>query len=493
MMARSRLDVLAGLLVIAYLVAIGTFANSPYGDMPGHLVRASFVVQKLFGEDVDSRLVYQPQFSSYFVGDVILGIFINVFGWRTGSAIWSVLAVAAPLFGLLMLAAAMKMALRQKFVLLLAASVLFTSTFFVIGFHYFQIASGLAVLAFAFALRYALLESAILTFLAMCLSALLSVLIHPAPTIFLVLGIGLLLVIGIAVKKVPSYPRALAVFGCAVLVLVLGVVSSGGSEKFLAWGGVENKLVRLLSLFPRYERELDVPIYFGWLVSCLIGIWLASKQSNRTVFKICLLFTFACLSIYFLMPRETTRGYEVDSRALFFFYVGIVVTGAGMDHREAGAKRVFLGLIAVSALNLVTLIRGLSANDAESRNYLDALHHVFPGSNFLPIETGPFPRTGRYLAHSPSLGWFVNGSLTPYLFSATNRHPQGYFDYADPSYKPDRTWARRGGSVDWRKVELNYDYLVQSGGGDIPGLPPSYSLVYEKASVRVFRVKAPTQ
>jgi hypothetical protein len=474
----ERSVLVAGMLMLlAFCLWSLSLLAAPFGDLPSHLVRSD-IVWKAFANlpsDPESPFLVDFPLRSYLLGDLMLGGLVQLFGWGAGGAVWSTGAFILVPLSVFAIASKLGLARRGSIIAALFSTYPATSQFFVLGFHHFQIAAALLILGFAVVGDALSGRKTSLAWIGYWVLIVVSYFIHPAPFIFGGVVALLLGCYGLWKCRKEFLPRLATLWLPFAALSTLHFVVIGSNESLVSWGSVGDKLLRLGSLSVRYELSVEIA-----LLACLvaIGLWsLLKRPSSPAVHESNLWkLLLTLLIIYFALPRETTTGFEVDSRALFFVQIVMILIVAGrVDTWRTGLP--LLLLVCVLAANLGLVGANLYRNNRWNLQYLELLAKLPPQSRFLPVETGPWPRPGNFMAHTPELAWFVNRSVSPYLFSRTNANPQVYFDYRDPTQAPVRTWYRREGPITWSTFP-GYSHVVVTRPVDLTLMPPGHQVVW---------------
>ncbi len=469
----------AGLLVLAaFCVWSLTLHAAPFGDLPSHVVRAD-IVWKAFAKslpDPDSPFVVDFLLRSYLLGDLLLGGLVQLFGWGLGGALWSTAAFVSIPLSVFALASKLGFPRRSSVIAGLLSTYPATSQFFALGFHHFQIAAALLLVGFGIAIEALSSRKNNWVWIAYWAFIVLSYFIHPAPFIFGGVVALLLGCHGVWKYRTDFLSRLVSLWLPFAILSVLQFFVIGSSESFVSWGSVSDKLLRLGSLSVRYELSVEIALLACFAIA---GLWwlLAGKASQTSHERNLWILLLIFLSIYLALPRETTTGFEVDSRALFFVQIVMVLIVAGRVISHRGGMPLLL-LIGIVAVNLTLVGANLYRNNRWNLQYLELLSKLPPQTRFLPVETGPWPRPGNFMAHTAELAWFVNKSVSPYLFSRTNANPQVYFDYRHPLQVPVRTWYRREGPITWSKFP-GYSHVVVTKPVDLLIMPPGHQVVWQ--------------
>jgi hypothetical protein len=472
-------------MLIVGLLALSAFCAwslslhaAPYGDLPSHLARAD-VVWKAFSSsspDSESPFIVDFPLRSYLLGDLLLGGIVQLVGWGLGGALWSTAAFVSIPLSVFALASKLGFSRRSSVIAGLLSTYPATSQFFTLGFHHFQIAAALLFVGFGVASHALGSQTSRWVWIGYAALILLSYFIHPAPFVF---GGVIALLIGckgLWRHKADFLTSVVGLWLPFAVLSVLQIFVIGSSESFVSWGSIGDKLLRLGSLSVRYELSVEIVLL---ACLCFAGLWQmrVGRQNQVTHERDLWVLLFILLGIYLALPRETTTGFEVDSRALFFVQIVMVLIVAGRGISQGSSCPVFL-LVCTLTANLTLVGANLDKNDRWNLQYLELLSKLPPKTRFLPVETGPWPRPGNFMAHTAELAWFVNRSVSPYLFSRTNTNPQVYFDYRNPLQAPVRTWYRREGPITWSKFP-GYSHVVVTKPVDLLVMPPGHQVVWQ--------------
>jgi hypothetical protein len=81
--------------------------------------------------------------------------------------------------------------------------------------------------------------------------------------------------------------------------------------------------------------------------------------------------------------------------------------------------------------------------------------------------------------------------LMPYAFTADTANPEKYLRYVHKPYRPDETWylsRRPPGSVDWRSVVSDYDFVLATKPFDPRRMPLRTTTIAENGSAELLAI-----
>jgi hypothetical protein len=474
----------AALICTAYIAYLFSLTSFPFQDYPNHLARGTVLADLLFENGARFGHSYGVALSPvpYVLHDLLLAGCIELFGIKTGGALFAALVFMSLPLALLFYLHVTQLAPRAKLFVFLISLYLSADGFFLMAFMGFRLALAEIIVSLALAEMLRRHWSRGL-FGIYVMVLILGYLTHlTAPVFFAaVLGTSALLRVGFRATTVRREIYLLIPVG-ALLGLHFGVLATPHTqtsppEYNYYWGTLHQKLQHLLFEFERFgarpalAMEIILAACLLWPVRNALHVRAFAKLSVLEPLAIAAVF----LALYWVFPREYADSSYVDVRALTITALMLLLTCLNLpDASTSGRTFDTLPVLALAGLlaigNLGYLVLHVGRDDALLAHYRDVAASIPRGATVLPIytkhkegEISPFLHAGSFLVAD-------RAAVIPYLFSRDRGDPMKYFNYVKRPYMPDEDWYKE--QVAWDKaVEQTYE---------VAGRPYTWRFAYSK-------------
>lgn len=490
----TRAALAGGALVAAAHVALFWMLDAlPFQDLPNHLTRAVIEVDLFVhgGARFGDLFAFEPKFSPYMGGDVLLAGLVAAFGHGAAGKLW-VIGVAASLP--LSLAVYLRVTRHTPASIVIACTLslyLSTDWFFVMGMHHYRLAVAFVLLALA-AWEVWLRDGSAGALLGWTLLLATGYLIHLSALLFCALGAGVAALVALAMRET-SWRRSV-IGGVPLVALLAWQAASGRGLPAGAqdWGGLK-KLWRLVSPFYRYDWLVDGALLLGFAALCalLLARGRATRGDRRFVTAASLAVAF--LGAYAAIPYSRGGVAAADARALPL--VAIFGLLAALAAAERGGARTTLATaiaLALATANLAALSAHLLRDNAVMRDYRSLAAQLPPGARVLPVASGARHGHTYPFQHAGAFATLDAGAYTPYLFSgAVTPH----FRYRAPIAVPvGESWYPEGKTLseDQRAaIASSFEYLLLFDPFDPARVTVGAEPVARNGAARLLRVIRP--
>ena len=474
----------AALVCTAYIAYLFSLTSFPFQDYPNHLARGTVMADLLFESGARFGHWYSVALSPipYVLHDLLLAGCIELFGIKTGGALFAALVFVSLPVALLFYLHVTQLAPRAKLFAFLISLYLSADGFFLMAFMGFRMALAEIIVSLALAemLRRRWSRG---RFGVYVMILILGYLTHLAAPVFLAaaLGISALLRVGFRSTTVGRELYLLIPVG-ALLALHFGVFHSQHTQTTppayaYYWGTVHEKLQHLSFEFERFGARPALTMMI-MLTVCLL--WPVRNALHARAFaKLAVLEPLAIagafLALYWLLPQEYADSSYLDVRALSITALMLLLTCLNLpDASTSGRTFETLPVLALAGLlaigNLAYLVRHVGRDDALLARYRDVATSIPRGAAVLPIytqrkegEISPFLHAGSFLVAD-------RGAVIPYLFSSDRGDAMKYFSYVKRPYMPDELWY---------KDQLGWEKAVQETY-EVGGRPYTWRFAYSK-------------
>jgi hypothetical protein len=271
---------------------------------------------------------------------------------------------------------------------------------------------------------------------------------------------------------------------------------SDPAENPYIWGTWYDKLTRLNYEFVRFHLPSDQLLLKGLAACVLVGVGRIRLRDLRApAFVEMLVLAVAFVAMYIALPMGYSEAWYVDVRPLALVSVCLILACANLPARRSWLSvpaPVLATVLAIPlvASNLVYLERHLTRDEVWLRQYRSVVAAVPVGARVLPIAThGSEGHINPYL-HAASYIAIDREGLMPYGFTADTANPEKYLRYVHKPYRPDEKWYvnHGSGSVDWRSVASDYDFVLATKPFDARRLPLRTTPVAENGSAELLAI-----
>ncbi len=523
-------------LCAAYVVWIASLRTFPLQDFPNHVARGVIMADLLFhhGTQFGSSYALSWVPVPYLLHDLVLMIAIELFGPRTGGAVFLTIVFLSLPAAMLYYMRATRLAPQAAVFAFLVSLYLASDWFFVMDFMAYRLGLAFVIVSFALAQRlraqwsrsrYALYVLAIV----------LGYLTHLAAPVFYAAVLGVSAVVRLALHTSTLRREvSLALPIAAVLAahfLVIGPLTTTVAPYDYVWGTVHEKLTHALYQFDRFGAR---PAWVLPLILAACLLWPVRRSLTlpalaRPAVLEALAIALAFIALYVVMPEQRADSAFVDVRALSVTVLMVLIACLNLaDPAARGRTFVTWPVLSLAAalavVNLAYLAKHVGADDAFLTRYRQADAVIPIGARVLPVNTRPKEGTILPFLHAGSLLVLDRHALIPYLFGGDRGDPMKYFLYRHRPYMPEEqwyhdqlkwdadvprtyivegqpyTWRFHYSSqskqwslgdltpVDWNRVACDYDFIVATRPLDMKLIGVSTQLVTENEAAVVLRV-----
>ena len=471
------------LVLLALYAAFGLcLGNAPMQDLPNHITRLHIIADLIFshGGDFGDRFIFQPAFSPYIAGDLLLATLD-----RFLSTAWACrLCIAA---SIVLLPLSVWFVVRQQGgsrVAAGAAGVLAlyvaTDSMFTMGFANFLLSAACALFAYGWFCKATRTPSGY-SYACFALLLLLSYALHLSALIFSITIAAVSAALWVWQKRL-SIKRAAALLLPPLSLLLLQIALSPGTNlhAVYGWGTWASKLRWLAFPAWRFELATDMPILVAFAAAAAFPI-AVSWRRGATAGTEQLLIAGALAFLYVIAPGEVGVTAYLDVRALHYAWLFLLCAGvrcAELHPRVQSTQLAAAAIIAV--MNLVYLAAWMLPQNAALGDYRALAARIPADANVLPIDTRAPVRAHHYYDPWRHAGAYVtleSRALTPYLFAGDRQPHLSYFRYTNRPYAPPQDWYFGGDPVHWERVMREYPYLLVTVPWDARKIPAAYTVV----------------
>lgn len=453
------------LLLLGYCLFLCTLDALPFPDLPNHLTRSCMVGSLIYDNPSPFSAIgkLSPQFTSYILGDILMGTTCEVMGYYWTGILWNVLAFISIPIGMKLIV--QKQPANVQNVVILFSIFLSTGQFFLMGFLFYQIAIGLSLATVA-AFDHWTEEKSVRSFLIYSLWGSLCFLTHLAPFVVLAPILSAKCIVKLQKNKLTIRQVALA----AMPLLTLFAL------QFRAWSRMpasqmttpeyrylSDKVLNFFQPLFHFHPTIDLFLVALLAVSVLASVYISRKgllfsllrTSSQQEYFIC---TLLLTIVYLLLPVGGWRLYFIDSRLLsFILCLGLILLCRIIKNFHF----IRHALVFVASLNLLILYQDLTPKNQDAREMQLLLKSLPSEMTLFPVNTQPNNILEQHLRHTPCLYSLFKFGRTPYLLRGGNGDPMVMFEYINPLPPTDENWYPANiAGPDWNQVRDLYELLV---------------------------------
>jgi hypothetical protein len=492
------------ILAVAYAVTLSLLSPLTLQDYPAHLENAVTLTDLIFhgGAHFGAMFHYRFLFVPYFLGDLGFTMLVDALGPRVGGALWLTVIVLSLPCALLFFMRVTGVAAERRALVFILGLYLATDWFFLMGFLSFRL--GLAVtivnLALAIRLRQRWSPRAFVIYSVLVVAGYLT---HLTTIVFLGTAVGVSGLLRLWRRTSDMRTEALILAPIAAMCvwhfgMAVGYTLPGDpAENPYTWGTWYDKFAGLDYEFIRFHMPSDLLMLKGLAVCVLVSAGRVRLRDLRApAFVEMLVLAVVFVAMYIALPMGYSEAWYVDVRALALVSVCVILACANLPTRRSwlgvpGPALAILLAIPLAASNLVYLQRHMTRDEAWLRQYRAIVAVVPPGARVLPVAThGSEGHINPYL-HANSYIAIDREGLMPYAFTADTANPEKYLRYVHKPYRPDETWylsRRPPGSVDWRSVVSDYDFVLATKPFDPRRMPLRTTTIAENGSAELLAI-----
>ena len=497
-------------LLLAVAVAVNALValsarHFPYQDAPNHLARYVLIHRFWSGDappGVDVRFVPTP----YFAIDLVGVALVHLFGPGATGKILAVAALTVLPCGMYFLFR--RVAPTQRGWALVGA-LLGYSWFVLAGMLNFSIGFGLALVWLAcWWPRRARASWPAMVGLALGAAVLFAIHMAAALVIVVVVGLDSLLTVGRRVRDPDQRSRALrlpellaagsAALGVGAMWAWDAVAGGSAGQQPLAFRTLASKIAAFGAPFYSISLTQAAVMAVGYVAALAAFVYANRRGLGRNTLFVLAAATF--LGIFLVFPRDVGAAGATDVRWLMPLYVFVFFTAGSAARPPA---RAMLGVAFAACLaNAGTMWGYTRVLDRKLDDFDAALRYVPPGARLLPLisDLGSYPRVGPYQQYAL---WHIirRRGEVPSLFALSGVRPDEpafphfqHFVVRDRPLFPKIRWGTTDHSeLDWHRIALEYDYIVQvSDSARTREYVSAHATeVARSGDVRVFAVRRP--
>jgi len=475
----------------------------PFQDLPSHVARSYFIGNLIRDPSFNSHFQFEFQFRPYILGDLLLALILQFVTIETGGTLWTIFCFISLPLGLLFYMKGRGNHPFEIIFVLLVATYLATSWFFLACYANYCIGVGLAFAALSVwdrwsqslssgslsssslssgslsssslssgSLSSSSAKNKIFWFLLYAVTVVTCYLFHLASFFFL----GIMIFVASCVRLHNISNRY---FFIIVSLLPLAVISmthvfnehyASDADESWAFRTVSMKIFAVGTMFVRFRYSLDIAlfVFFIILLTFLVYQWLKNTPQRKEVLskkRESLFITGSLLLGYAILPVAVGPASDVDGRALPFLFSFLALSLAdGMEFDLKKNNTLLMGALFLSIINFGYLAYFLNQHNHFLKDYRTVLNQIPKHKTVLPIATRQDDGRVQTSLHLGELYSISHRGLTPYIFSQNTAGKLfGYFSYVNDMYAPNLFWYIREDKahpVDWTKVADTYDYLI---------------------------------
>ena len=489
-------------LAIAYVLTLCALTPLTLQDYPAHLENAIALADLIFhgGEHFGGMFSYHFLFVPYVLGDLGFAASVEAFGANAGSAVWmSFVFLSLPL-ALVFFMRVAGVAADRRALIFIVSLYLATDWFFLMGFLSFRLGLAVTIANLALAVRLRNGWSS-RTYVVYCALVAVGYLVHLTTIALLTPAIAASAPLRLWRRTSNVRTEAFLITPLATLwawhfwAMHLYTRPDDPVENPYVWGTLYGKFAGLGYEFVRYHLNWDL-LMMGALVICLIASAAGTRARDLRAFAVLEMALLAAtfVVVYLILPQGYSEAWYVDVRALALASVCALLAFAYLPAARSWLRVPAIALaVALVTTNLIYLQRHLARGQTWLTQYRAVVAAIPSGARVLPVTTRS---RGGNIAPSRHMHAFIaidRGALMPYAFNADTANPEKYLRYVARPYAPAENWYLKGAwtSVDWRRVALDYDYLLIEKPFDARHIPVQTRLVTENASVALFSIEKP--
>jgi hypothetical protein len=434
--------------------------------------------------------------------DLVFAGLVELFGQRSGGAIWNVLSWISVPAALMFYLRVMNVAQETRAFVLLLSLFLGTDWFFLMGFVSFRFAIALTIVGLA--LAQLLRERwSWRIYAALCGVVVIGYFTHLSTILFLGVVLGVTgffrWIYGRSTIKAEALLLAPLVVMVAWHVLIaLGYNNpADASINKYRWGSIAGKVRGLYEHWTRYSLRTDLGLA---ALAALAFLWPLRKRVNlgaiSTVGALEMLAVFlVLLAMYWVMPFSYSEATYVEDRPLGLM-VPVLIIGALALPAASGERRPLYSIGSVFLISLVLLVnlaalgKHLLKDEAWLDRYREVVAAIPRGATVLPVNTKPKDGRMSPWLHAGSFVATDRAGIVPILFAANRGDAMKYFRYIDKPYAPKESWYLDSmeNTIDWEAVSCDYQYLLVSKPFEAERIPFAPLVVTENDSAALLAV-----
>lgn len=459
---------LAAALLCLYAAAIWSLPALPLLDLPNHIARC-FIIGRLSSDPVFAAwFSFEPAFTPYILGDLLLSSLISAVGAETAGRIWALVPLVGFVAGASFYARAAKLSPAGVRLIELLSLYLATNWFFLSAFSHFVI--GFALSLFALGMLQRLLEAKRPRPLGAALYLLLvlaTYLMHLAAAVFCGLVSVSLIAARAARRELPG-PRLLAALLLPHAITGAAYLSNKleQSAEYYSWDFRPpwQKITALGASFVRYDQWTDM----AFTAAFLFVLYLFHVRTRQTPEQPAALrsrqeHTFVVLVLlgaYFALPFAVNTLSDIDTRALPYVTFMLAVAACSTAGRSSAAPRLLALGACLALLNFAYLASHLRRDSLFLAQYQEVFSRIPEHSRLFPVNTIADRGRIQSTLHASLAAVPARRTIAPYILSSNQGEPVTFFHYRRQLYEPSKFWYLRGGSVDWKRVADEFDFVI---------------------------------